>query len=80
MRIVLKSESLRLLELAGPVEVCNGIALPFTFTETVLKRRLGNYHATLGRMPKDRRSHVACANLRKSLNRVKENIKQSEKL
>jgi hypothetical protein len=28
--IVLKFGSLKLLELSGPVEACNGIALPFT--------------------------------------------------
>jgi hypothetical protein len=28
--IVLKSGSLNLLELSGPVQACNGIALPFT--------------------------------------------------
>jgi hypothetical protein len=28
MPIVLKSESLKLLELSGPVQTCNGIALP----------------------------------------------------
>jgi len=31
MPIVLKSGSLKLLELSGPVQACNGIALPFTF-------------------------------------------------
>jgi len=30
--IVLKSGSLNLLEPSGPVQACNGIALPFTFT------------------------------------------------
>ena len=44
-----------------------------------LKRRLGNYHATLGRIPNEYRSRVACATLRKSLNGVKENIKQRER-
>jgi len=29
--IVLKSDSLNLLEPSGPVQVCTGIALPFTF-------------------------------------------------
>ena len=32
MPIVLKSGSLNLLEPSGPVQACNGIALPFTFT------------------------------------------------
>ena len=31
MPIVLKSGSLNLLEPSGPVQACNGIALPFTF-------------------------------------------------
>jgi len=31
MSIVLKSESLNLLEPSGPVQACNGIALPFFF-------------------------------------------------
>ena len=30
MPIVLKSGSLNLLETSGPVQACNGIALPFT--------------------------------------------------
>ena len=30
--IVLKSGSLNLLESSGPVQACNGIALPLTFT------------------------------------------------
>jgi len=32
MPIVLKSGSLNLLEPSGPVQACNGIALPFMFT------------------------------------------------
>ena len=37
MPIVLKSGSLNLLEPSGPVQACNGIALPFTnmFVHTV---------------------------------------------
>ena len=31
MPIVLKSGNLNLLEPSGPVQACNGIALPFTF-------------------------------------------------
>ena len=36
MPIVLKSGSLKLLEPSGPVQVCNGIALPFTYDCKIL--------------------------------------------
>jgi hypothetical protein len=32
----LKSGSLNLLEPSGPAQACNGIALPFTFTQTMV--------------------------------------------
>jgi len=35
MPIVMKSGSLNLLETSGPVQACNGIALPFTFKSYV---------------------------------------------
>ena len=38
MPIVLKSGSLNLLEPSGPVQACNGIALPFTKTFSVALR------------------------------------------
>jgi hypothetical protein len=37
MPIVLKSGSLNLLEPSGPVQTCNGIALPFILTENEIK-------------------------------------------
>jgi hypothetical protein len=34
--IVLKSESLNLLKPSGPAQACNGIALPFTYTQIII--------------------------------------------
>jgi len=42
--IVLKSGSLNLLEPSGPVQACNGIALPFTFAFTCLIREPWGSH------------------------------------
>ena len=37
MRIVLKSGSLKLLDPSGPVQACNGIALPLPFVQWVIE-------------------------------------------
>jgi len=37
--IVLKSESLNLLETSGPVQACNGIGLPFLLNVEVIKSK-----------------------------------------
>ena len=44
MPIVLKSGSLNLLEPSGPVQACNGIALPFTESCMVLVVSLQGAH------------------------------------
>jgi hypothetical protein len=43
---VLKSGSLNLLEPSGLVQACNGIALPFAFTNTVTEARNSEVGAT----------------------------------
>jgi len=45
--IVLKSGSLNLLEPSGPVQACNGIALPLHYLQGCLKIKSGQ-HATCG--------------------------------
>ena len=42
MLIVLKSGSLNLLEPSGPVQACNGIALPFTIKGKIFGKKLLN--------------------------------------
>jgi hypothetical protein len=42
--IILKSGSLNLLEPSGPVQACNGLALPFTFmcNKNIMKTSIGS--------------------------------------
>ena len=47
MPIVLKSGSLNLLEPSGPVQACNGIALPFTFPKKSLDFTVSRLHSFL---------------------------------
>jgi hypothetical protein len=46
--IVLKSGSLSLLEHSGPVQACNGIALPLPFTVSCTRRMAPNKAVTAG--------------------------------
>jgi hypothetical protein len=48
MPIVLKSECLNLLEPSGPVQICNGIALPFTPMYHVYSYHLSNAWVVTG--------------------------------
>jgi hypothetical protein len=47
--IVLKSGSLNLLEPSGPVQACNGIALPFVYHKTVNIRNMKHLKVDLAR-------------------------------
>ena len=42
MQIVLKSGSLNLLEPSGPVQACNGIALPLPYSNGVSPQKSSN--------------------------------------
>jgi len=59
--IVLKSGSLNLLEPSGPVQACNGIALPLPLPLPTLRNRKLNMLSL--KMNEESYCHVVCATL-----------------
>ena len=73
MPTVLKSGNLNLLEPSGPVEVCNGIALPFAFTVIVLVVLFVSFRARYYGEEKEAQS-IFCTWMKKILETQKCNI------